>query len=305
MAELKAVPYKKLTFSGHDTFHCRQMWLKKGYDFVRNGRKFSEDDAVITLGVGKNMVSAIHFWMKAFGLLDKDGNLTDFADYIFATEDGKDPYLEDNATLWLLHYHLVTQNLASTYHYVFNELRKERIEFTKENFLSYFERKSNEVGFTQFNRKTASTDFEVFLKTYNRTDEQAKDKEDTFSGLLTDLNLLLEEKRKTEDQPTITYYSIPNENRLDIPNEIILYAILDKGAFQNSINLNTLYQEWDQIGSVFAITKSALLGKLEAIALDKKKKKYGITMSDHAGIKELQFIIKPGKFEVLNNYYGS
>lgn len=24
----------KLTFSGHDTFHCRHLWLKKGYDFV-------------------------------------------------------------------------------------------------------------------------------------------------------------------------------------------------------------------------------------------------------------------------------
>ena len=304
MSEISTSPYTKLTFSGHDTFHCRQLWLKKGYDFVKSGRKFSEDAAVITLGVGKNMVSAIHFWMKAFGLLNKDGNTTEFADYILAAENGKDPYLEDHATLWLLHYHLVTQNLASTYHYVFNELRKERVEFTKENFLSFIERKANEVGFSQFNRKTASADFEVFLKTYNRTEEQAKDKEDTFSGLLTDLNLVQEEKRKLDDKSTVIYYAIPNESRNDIPDEVLLYAILDKGDFQNSINFNSIYQDKNQAGLVFAISKSELLDKLQAIANNPNYKKNGITLSDHAGIKELQFKEKPDKFEVLSNYYG-
>lgn len=305
MSEISTSPYTKLTFSGHDTFHCRQLWLKKGYDFVISGRKFSEDDAVITLGVGKNMVSAIQFWMKAFGLLDRDGNTTEFANYIFATESGKDPYLEDNATLWLLHYHLVTQNLASTYNYVFNDLRKERVEFTKENFLSFMERKASEVGFSQFNKKTAATDFEVFLKTYNRTEEQAKDKEDTFSGLLTDLNLVQEEKRRLDDKSTVTYYAIPNESRNNIPDEVLLYAILDKGAFQNSISFNSIYQDRDQAGLVFAISKSELLEKLQAVANNPDFKKHGITLNDHAGIKELQFKTKPDKFEVLNHYYGN
>ena len=104
----------KLTFSGHDTFHCRHLWLKKGYDFIKKGRKFTDDDAVVELGVGKNMVSSINFWMRAFGIIDKDGLLTDFANYIL-DDAGKDPYIEDEATLWLLHYQLITQNIASTY----------------------------------------------------------------------------------------------------------------------------------------------------------------------------------------------
>lgn len=298
------VTARKLTFSGHDTFHCRQLWLKKGYDFVKNGRRFSEEDAVITLGVGKNMVSAIHFWMKAFGLLDREGGVTDFAIYIFDTERGKDPYLEDNATLWLLHYQLVTQNMASTYHYVFNELRKERIEFTKENFLSFIERKAIEVGYTLYNKNTVSTDFEVFLKIYNRTEEQTKDKEDTFSGLLTDLNLIQEERRKFDDKTTVTYYAIPNDSRKEIPEEVILYAILDKGDFQKSINFNSIYQDKNQAGLVFAISKSDLLIQLQAIASNPNFRKNGITLNDHAGIKELQFKSKPDKFQVLNNYYG-
>ncbi|MGI9650190.1 DUF4007 family protein [Chryseobacterium sp. RLHN22] len=296
MSEILTNKNIKLTFSGHETFHCRQLWLKKGYDFVKNGNKFTDNESVVLLGVGKNMVSAIHFWMKAFGLIDKDGNITKIADYIFSTE-GKDPYLEDEATLWLLHFQLVTTEHASTYSLVFNDLRKEKIEFTKDNFLFFVERKFNEFGSSQFNKKTVSTDFDVLTKMYIRTTEQVKDKEDTFSGLLTDLNLVQEEKKVN------SLYSIPNEQRNNLPKEIILYSILNNEDFQNSISLNTLFQERNQAGAVFAITKSALMDKLESIVTDVAYKKYGITLSDHAGIKELQFTIKPDKFEILNHYY--
>ena len=298
MSETFTVPVNKLVFSGHDTFHCRQLWLKKGYDFLQNGNKFTDSEAVVKLGVGKNMVSAIYFWMKAFGLLDKDGNLSDFAEYIFDTKSGKDPYLEDEATLWLLHYHLVTHGLASIYDLIFNDLRKEKIEFTKDNFLAFAERKANEIGFTQFNKKTAGTDFDVLTKLYIRTAEHIKDKEDTFSGLLTDLNLIQEEKKNN------SLYSIPNENRTNLPEEIILYTILDKPDFQNSISLNIMFQDRNQAGSVFAITKNSIMEKLESISSNSKYQMYGMTLSDLAGVKELQITSKPNKFDVLNYYYG-
>jgi hypothetical protein len=60
----------KYTFSGHDSFQCRQLWLKKGYDYVQEGKNFNDEDAVVQLGVGKNMVSSIRFWLKAFNIID-------------------------------------------------------------------------------------------------------------------------------------------------------------------------------------------------------------------------------------------
>jgi hypothetical protein len=51
----------KLSFSGHETFHCKTHWLKKGYDFVKNGGNFNNPDAVVNLGVGKNMVTSIYY----------------------------------------------------------------------------------------------------------------------------------------------------------------------------------------------------------------------------------------------------
>ena len=62
----------KYTFSGHETFQCKNMWLKKGYDFVKAGKSFNDDTAVVDLGVGKNMVASIKFWLKSFGIIDED-----------------------------------------------------------------------------------------------------------------------------------------------------------------------------------------------------------------------------------------
>ena len=60
------------TFSGHETFPFRYPWLKKGYDAVReDGAVFLRDDAITTLGVGKNMVRSIRHWCLAAGLIEE------------------------------------------------------------------------------------------------------------------------------------------------------------------------------------------------------------------------------------------
>ena len=69
-------------FSGHESFACKSHWLKRGYDFVIADRNFNDDDAVVHLGVGKNMVASIRFWLKAVGLLH-DNELNPIADYLF------------------------------------------------------------------------------------------------------------------------------------------------------------------------------------------------------------------------------
>lgn len=74
----------RYSFSGHESFHCKSLWLKKGYDFICNKKHFADTDSVVELGVGKNMVSAIRYWLKAFSLTKED-TLTDLAEYIFST----------------------------------------------------------------------------------------------------------------------------------------------------------------------------------------------------------------------------
>ena len=134
----------KYTFSGHETFACRNLWLKKGYDYVISGKKFKDEDAVVRLGVGKNMVGAIRFWLKAFNILTPDDQITEFGQRLLSN-DGWDPYLEDQGTLWLLHYQLVKTNYATIYNIIFGSFRREKTLFNKDSYISYLH-KWNEDG---------------------------------------------------------------------------------------------------------------------------------------------------------------
>lgn len=279
----------KPTFSGHDSFPCRNFWLKKGYDYVLSGKSFNDEDAVVVLGVGKNMVGAIRYWMRAFSLIQNQDELSELAHYIFDDQKGVDPYLEDDATLWLLHYHLVKTGQASIFSVIFNFLRKERIEFSKPNFLQFVLR---DLG--NQNENTLSTDFNVFSRMYIRNEERSKDREDNLSELLNELNLVESYRsEKTE------FYIIENRDRDEIPEEIILYAILDNTAFDLSINFRTLESDINSIGNIFALNKHGIYTKIQALV----EKFDFLIFNDQAGIKELQFKRKPTPIEVLNQYY--
>ncbi len=65
---MKETNNKKYTFSGHESFPCKTLWLKKGYDFIMAGKDFNDPTAVVDLGVGKNMVAAVRYWYKVFGV---------------------------------------------------------------------------------------------------------------------------------------------------------------------------------------------------------------------------------------------
>lgn len=280
---------QKLQFSGHESFHCRQFWLKKGFDFVSAGNKFSSESAVVDLGVGKNMVTSIRFWMRAFGMLNDKEKLTTIATRIFE-DNGWDPYLEDEGTLWLLHYHLTKGNVASVFNLVFTEVRKAKPEFSKSYFYSVVSSKG------QFSEATLSKDFGVFQGTYMPTSKKKSEIEDSYSGILTELNFL--STRTSLDEELLV---LESKRRPDIPAEIILYAILENEDYGNSIDFEKLYKESTGVGTLFALNREGLTEKLEEIvALGKGN----IIFKNDAGVRELQFRNKPNALDVLRRYYA-
>ncbi len=107
-----------------ETFPLRYAWLTKGYRaVVEHARIFAEPDrAMVKLGVGRNMVSAILYWMQAARLIryaEGESTPTDLGDAILG-EQG-DCFLEDEATLWVLHW-LIASNarLATGFYWFFN-----------------------------------------------------------------------------------------------------------------------------------------------------------------------------------------
>lgn len=287
----------KLAFSGHETFHCRHFWLKKGYDFVQNMFKFTDPDAVVKLGVGKNMVTSIRFWMRAFGLLDDDDKLSDFAHYLFG-EDGKDPYLENYGTLWLLQYSLTKSNRASIYPLFFNEFRRERTEFNKTHFEIFLTRKCNEMNL-KVSPNSIKKDIEVFIKNYMRPRSKASNIEDDLSAILIDLNLI-QELAVSESGGT-SWYAIESRERNEIPKEIILFGILDNHNYQNSVSFRNLLNDYNSVGCIFSLNSNGLIKKINEISEEFSD----VIFTDDAGIKEVQFKKQINKWDVLNGYYAN
>lgn len=246
----------KYTFSGHESFHCKSLWLKKGYDFALDGKSFNDESAVVELGVGKNMVSAIKYWLKSFGIIDEGGYVTEIGKLILA-DDGYDPYIEDVATQWLLHYLLVTTNYATIYNVVFTEFNKNRKDFSKSSLLNYVKRLFMDKRFdkTPYNENTISRDIATLLKMYARP-ENSKVYED-FSAVLIDLNLI---RRLDRDN-----FEFNSATRAAIHPMIFLYAVLDVAngdkvvEYYKLLNLagifgmtiNDLYETFDAIHSTF------------------------------------------------------
>ncbi|MCW3074612.1 MAG: hypothetical protein JWP69_1681 [Flaviaesturariibacter sp.] len=292
----------KLQFSGHESFICKHFWLKKGYDFIQKDEiTFNDDLAVAKLGVGRNMVTAITYWLKAYGITDSSNNLTEFANYLFQEGTGKDPYLENLGSIWLLHYNLIKTNKASLYSFFFNEFRRDKIEFTKEQFSNFLQRKVESSAKANVNANTINVDITVFIRNYLKAGSTNKkvEVEEEFSNLMIDLQFMDSYTSENAEGRNVEWYRVENAARIDLPYEVVLFTILDNETYGMSVSFKELLSGFDSPGSIFALSDEGLYDKLRQIVENYK----GISYRETAGVRELQFKSKPQKWSVLNDYY--
>jgi len=277
----------KYAFSGHESFTCKTLWLKKGFDFIAQANNFNAPEAVIHLGVGKNMVASIRYWMKSFCMTKAD-QPTEIASYLLDTETGKDPYIEDLGTLWLLHFLLVSSGEATLYNLLFTQLQRERKQFDKQNIVNLVKRMMTEDGKqTQFNENTVKKDIGVLLQNYVLP-QRGKSLDD-YSALLIDLDLI-----HTSDQKT---YLFNTEGKRQIPHLIFLYAICRlKGA-----DMTVGYDMLQDIGLMFCMNDMEVIEMCKMIEAHYPDR---VRYTDTAGIKQLQFMNEISGKEALDEYYG-
>jgi hypothetical protein len=279
----------RYTFSGHESFYCKSLWLKKGYDFVKADNNFNAEDAVVHLGVGKNMVAAIRYWLRAFGLLE-EGNTTEIADFLFDNEKGKDPYIEDLGTLWLLHYLLVKTELASIYNLFFIDFHKEKNnEFTREQLQLFLKRKNAETAYANlYNENTVKRDIGVLLQNYVMP-KQDRPNED-FAALLLNLNLI----RQSDSENKTQYFNV--KGRSELVPEIFLYAIIDDKKEEQIVSFDRLMD----LALIFCLSKTELI---DTVLFLVEKYPQLLRYTDDGGIKQLFFLQEIDKNEILEKYY--
>lgn len=191
---------KSLSFGGHESFVFRQGWLKKGIDSVaKTPTAFLDEDAVVKLGVGKNMVRSIRTWCLATQMICEsapEGNsrfrplrVSDLGESILG-DGGWDPYCEDPATLWLLHWLLLTNDdKLSLWRLAFMHFRER--EFSKADIVTFTsEHIRSQGGKTESG--TLDRDADCFIRTYLPSRSRAgSSTEEDFDCPMSELGLIL------------------------------------------------------------------------------------------------------------------
>jgi len=225
------------SFSGHETFPLRTNWLKKAVDAIQEDKNiFRSDSAIAKFGVGKNMVRSIRHWSLTTGVIemtsDSEGHnslcTSDLGDYLLG-EKGADPYCEDTATLWLIHWLIChSPYRASLWHYVFGhwrgggiDLRSLRHPIDKWLF--------ENGGFTPAN-STLNRDLKCLINTYVARNRKNSHLENIIEFPLSSLGLLYENRG-------IVY--LRQGQKSGLSPEIFAYAILDYWD-QNYSGIETL-----------------------------------------------------------------
>ncbi|QDA60001.1 DUF4007 family protein [Hymenobacter jejuensis] len=256
------------SFAGHQTFALRSSWLKKGIDaLATNPSIFSSEEALVELGVGKNMVSAIRHWLLATQLVKP---VAERSSYILPTElghflladDGADPYLEDPATLWVLHWNLCGPgSQAYTWAYAFNVWRE--WEWTRPALSTAILTAARASSAKTSSPETVDRDVNVFLQTYVASSERSQNAEDGLDCPLRELGLL---RSGFGSQEQYTFAIGPKPS---LPAAIFTWALLKfwewKFPGSSTISVRDIAHGEGSPGVVFKLDEDSALAYLDQL----------------------------------------
>lgn len=288
-------------FSGHDTFHCKEQWILKGLQLVEKQeviKIFREQEAIPLLGVGKNMVRAIHHWLRAFGVLDNENNISEFAKTMFLVEK-LDPFLEKNGSLWLLQYYLCKTNHSSIFQLIFSSYFSDKatLDFSEYQILNFVNRLLVDNDQKEVAEKTLNSDFKVFIRTYVSPIKNEKTVEDDFNAPLLSLNLISDTGRKNTANQTV--YRLNRGTQESVSIEVFAYCLLNEFKAENLVGYDKIRKT---VGSYLCLSNEGLETLIEKLC----ESNHEFVYKDDAGIRQLQFRNNTIEFKnkMLKKHYG-
>lgn len=267
-------------FSGHESFSLRYTWIPKAIRVVlEEPTLFEKPDAMVLLGVGKNMVSSIRYWVETMNLVTRTAQgiwePTPLGTSLFHPETGLDPYLEDVATLWLLHSLLAKRgSRASTWHLVFS--RFPYSIFSREQLLSWL-REYTRTHQVKVSPNTLKRDVDVFLRTYVAPKNEGELYEDLWDCPLAELDLI-----KADGQ----YFQILQTSRETLSSTIFEYVLVSYWQHyyptQRTLSFETIMYAPGSPGSIFKLTEDALVQRLRNLS-----NTTNLVYDDTAGLRQV------------------
>ena len=283
------------TFAKHETFHIRTGWLRKGLKAIeKNDHIFLEKiNAMDELGIGKNMVSSLRYWLTVTGLTkesykkgQKVQSKTELANLILKY----DKYFEDPATFWLLHYNLAQEKEdATTWYWFYNFFNYQ--EFDEELFLNELNKYIKRTGGKEKADSSLRKDFRVLTNMYLFDSTENKKPDDSMESPFSELKLII--------KPNKNYYKINKATMNSLPPKILYFCLLDNNVNKENLNVENVLDEINSIGKIFKLNLTNLYNYLEKLS----ELNY-IKLEKYAGMNSIK-LLKKDKENILKNYYNS
>lgn len=303
------------SFARHETFAPRFGWLHKAYCAVREDQEvFLRRDATVRLGVGKNMVNAIRYWSAAFKLTvehPKGGNSRaniaspTWEAYWLLDEGGADPYLEDPASLWLLHWWLLSpKSTAPTWWLAFHATASSR--FTEEDLADLALRHVRLAGWPAPAPASINKDVDCLTKMYaprKANPGSPGSFEDLLDCPFRELGLLESAENGAKNGRT---WRFTTTARTSLPPRFVAFACLDyaarSGRQAGSVSLARLANEPGGPGRAFRMREPELAAALADICENHDD----LRIADAVGQRSLAFLEDPFRiaWDVLDSHYG-
>ena len=283
------------TFGGHEKFVFRQGWLKKGVDATaQDGLIFTREEALVRLGVGKNMVRSIRHWCLAVGLLEEVGRVrkahtlqpTPLASRLLV-DGGWDPYLEDVGSLWLLHWQVVSnQERALVWYLTFSTYLE--AEFNKKRLTAYIMKQFEHLG-VRTTSGTIEREVDCCLRTYVPARAiQGAISEDRLDCPLGELDLI-------RFFPEDGSYHFNVGPKISLPNDVFGYALLSYlprlARSRRTVALEECVYQPGSPGQVFKLDENSVTEYLEWLELATQG---ALRLHETAGLRQIYLSEKLG-----------
>lgn len=295
-------------FANHQTFHPRFGWIKKGYNAAAaDPNIFNEKSAPVDLGVGKNMVEAIRFWALATKVVARSPHPdrprtsvyspTRLGRALLDDKFGFDPYIEDPATLWILHWHAISsKSLLPVWRLAFNDFGA--LEFTDDELLQFC---LDEIAATTWNQPMKSSvqkDVDCLLRMYSRRQVQGRQSiDDLLDSPFRELGLI----RPAPGADRKNSYRLVRGVKPTLPPAAVAYACLDYMSRSSdgslTVTLTRLAADPGSPGRIMKLTEQDIAEAIEQAA----RLAGNLRLTRPAGSTQLAISAPPGQvaYEVL------
>lgn len=299
------------TFARHETFHPRYGWFRKAYAFAAaDPYVFTQPDAPVRIGVGKNMVRAIRFWGLAAKLIVEDpkspnrrapGLVPTRIGHALFGESGWDRFMEDPGTLWLLHWLLLAPpSRLPVWWLAFNEFNA--VEFDEADLEVAAAIQLDAVAeWASPHPSSLKKDVSALLRTYAPAERTGRiGIDDLLDCPLRELNLI-------GRSPATGRYRFTLGAKATLPAPIVAYSVLDYvsrvSTGGTTVTLSRLAHEPGAPGRAFKLTESELTSALEPIIAGTP----GLGFTTPTGATQLAWSSHPAVLAcaILDDYFGS